>query len=160
MKYFFSIILLILFNINSSFSQNSLGSIIENTNLALPSSYNFVEYVFHEPNDEGSCSGLINTTASIDKIFFSQTHRMSIDHPFYFLIGHRPALFQLAITGSGSSPDVKVEGFMDGVSLGEKCLKGPSNLSSTINTDIPNFDDYFSVTLPKSWMKIGLTLRV
>ena len=160
MKYFFSIILLILFNINSSFSQNSLGSIIENTNLALPSSYNFVEYVFPEPNDEVSCSGLINTTASIDKIFFSQTHRMSIDHPFYFLIGHRPALFQLAITGSGSSPDVKVEGFMDGVSLGEKCLKGPPNLSSNINTDIPNFDDYFSVTLPKSWMKIGLTLRV
>ena len=88
MKYFFSIILLILFNINSSFSQNSLGSIIENTNLALPSSYNFVEYVFPEPNDEGSCSGLTNTTASIDKIFFSQTHRMSIDQPFYFLIGH------------------------------------------------------------------------
>ena len=85
--------------------------------------------------------------AYIDKIFFSQTHRMSIDHPFYFLIGHRPALFQLAITGSGSSPDVKVEGFMDGVSLGEKCLKGPPNLSSNINTDIPNFDDYFSVTL-------------
>ena len=102
-----------------TFSQNSLGKIQDNTNLALPSSYNFVEYVFPEPDDEGSCTGVINSTASINEIFFSQLHRKSINHPFHFLIGHRPALFQLHVTGSGLSPDVKVEGFIDGVSLGE-----------------------------------------
>ena len=43
-----------------SFSQNSLGKIQDNTNAALPSSYNFVEYVIPEPDDEGSCTGVIN----------------------------------------------------------------------------------------------------
>ena len=90
----------------SSLGQNSVGSIIDNTNLALPSSYNFKEYVFAEPNDEGDCLGNINESSVLNKIYFSQTHRLSTDHPFFFLIGHRPALFQLAITGSGISPDV------------------------------------------------------
>ena len=143
-----------------TFSQNSLGKIQDNTNLALPSSYNFVEYVFPEPDDEGSCTGVINSSASINEIFFSQLHRKSINHPFHFLIGHRPALFQLHVTGSGISPDVKVEGFIDGVSLGEKCLNGPEYLNQDTNTDIPNFDDYFSVTLPKSWMRENLNLKV
>ena len=53
-----------------TFSQSSLGKIQDNTNLALPSSYNFVEYVFPEPDDEGSCTGVINSTASINEIFF------------------------------------------------------------------------------------------
>ena len=143
-----------------TFSQNSLGKIQDNTNLALPSSYNFVEYVFPEPDDEGSCTGVINSTASINEIFFSQLHRKSINHPFHFLIGHRPALFQLHLTGSGLSPDVKVEGFIDGVSLGEKCLSGPQYLFQDTNTDVANFDDYFSVTLPKSWMRENLNLKV
>ena len=38
---------------NGSFAQTSLGSVIPNTNKALPSSYNFQEYVFPEPNDQG-----------------------------------------------------------------------------------------------------------
>ena len=156
----FVIFLLLILNSYLSISQNLLGSIQENTNAALPSSYEFMEYVFPEPDDEGICSGSINSTAFLDQIFFSQTHRRFIDHPFHFLIGHRPALLQLAITGFGASPDVKVEGFMNGTSLGVKCLNGPSNLPQTINTSIPNFEDYFSVTLPKSWLKIGLTLEI
>ena len=144
----------------SSLGQNSVGSIIDNTNLALPSSYNFKEYVFAEPNDEGDCLGNINESSVLNKIYFSQTHRLSTDHPFFFLIGHRPALFQLAITGSGISPDVFIEGIIDGVSLGTKCLKGPSQLKETINTNIPDFENYFSVTLPKSWMINGLRLKL
>ena len=53
-----------------TFSQNSLGKIQDNTNAALPSYYNFVEYVFPEPDDEGSCAGAINSTATINEIFF------------------------------------------------------------------------------------------
>ena len=64
-----------------TFSQNSLGTIQDNTNLALPSSYNFVEYVFPEPDDEGSCTGVINSTASINEIFFhSYIENLSIIH--------------------------------------------------------------------------------
>ena len=156
----FIIAVLFIFSNHFNYSQTILGTVQDNTNLALPSSYEFKEYVFAEPDDQGDCNGSTNSTASIDKIFFAQTHRRTLDHPFHFLIGHRPSLFQLSVIGSGNSPDVKVEGFMNGTSLGEKCLNGPSTLSETIDTTIPDFEKYFSVTLPKSWVKIGLTLKI
>lgn len=141
-------------------SATSLGYIQDNTNPALPDSYNFQEYVYAEPNDQGICDGTTNSTALIEDIFMSQTHRHAIDHPFYFTIGERPALLQLAVTGSGQSPDVQVEGFMNGGSLGTLCLNGPATLSGSIDMSRPNFSDYFSVTLPKSWVKIGLELTI
>ncbi len=140
--------------------QTSLGSIQANTNTALPSSYNFQEYVFPEPDDQGDCTGAVNISANIEEIFFSQLHRHALADEFFFLVGHRPALFQVAITGTGSAPDVYVEGFMDGNSLGQLCMKGPENLSDEIDLSVPNMSDYFSVTLPKSWVREGLTLEV
>jgi len=123
-------------------AQDTIGKVIYNTNNALPSSCNFKEYIFPEPDDEGICSGNINESSVLNKIYFSQTHRLSIDHPFFFLIGHRPALFQLAVTGLGNSPDVFVEGLINGISIGTKYLQGPSILKEIINTDIPNFENY------------------
>lgn len=146
--------------ITLTFGQVSMGSIIDNTNKALPSSYNFKEYVFAEPNDQGSCIGAVNNTAKIDEIFMAQTHRHAIDHPLFFTIGHRPALFQVAVTGSGISPDVQVQGFFEGESIGVLCLSGPALLQETIDLKTPNFEDYFSVTLPKNWIKNGLELVV
>ena len=141
-------------------AQISLGTVIPNTNPALPSAYNFQEYVFPEPNDQGNCDGSTNATALIEDIFFAQTHRHSIDHPFYFLIGYRPALLQVAITGSGSAPDVKVEGFIDNMSQGSLCLSGPSMLPTAIDTKVPDFTNYFTVTLPKAWVRPGLTVTI
>jgi hypothetical protein len=99
-------------------TQISLGTIQDNTNEALPTSYNFQEYVFPEPDDQGSCIGNVNTTSIVEGVYISQTHRHSIDHPLFFMIGHRPALFQVAVTGAGLSPDVTLEGFIDDSSLG------------------------------------------
>lgn len=147
-------------NFTSLLAQEVQGFIRSNTNLALPTSYNFQEYVFAEPDDQGVCSGKENETASIKEVFISQTHRHTIDHPFFFVIGHRPFLLQMAVTGSGAAPDVQVEGFMNGVSIGKLCLKGSSNLASDVDISIPNFEDYFSVTVPKSWVKPGLSLEV
>ena len=156
----FIIAVLFIFSNHYNYSQAILGTVQDNTNLALPSSYEFKEYVFAEPDDQGDCNGSTNSTATLDKIFFAQTHRRTLDHPFHFLIGHRPSLFQLSVVGSGNSPDVKVEGFMNGTSLGEKCLNGPSTLSEVFDSTVPDFEKYFSVTLPKSWVKIGLTLKI
>lgn len=144
----------------TTFSQTMLGEVIPNTNLALPQSYNFQEYVFPEPNDQGSCTGARNTTATIDEVFIAQTHRHSLDHPFYFTIGYRPALFQVAVSGSGQAPDVEVEGFREGNSIGKLCLKGPATLPTSIDLSLPDFDNYFSVTLPKNWVQPGLELRL
>ena len=135
-----------------------LGSIIPSTNEALPESYNFQEYVFPEPDDQGECLGIENATASIEEVFISQTHRHPINHPLQFTIGERPALFQIAVTGTGTAPDVQVEGILDGESLGMLCLDGPDILSETIDLASGNFEEYFSVTLPKLWVTIGLEL--
>ncbi len=145
---------------SSIYAQSSLGSIQDNTNLALPSSYNFKEYVFAEPDDQGNCQGITNNSAIIEEVFMAQTHRHAIDHPFFFTIGHRPALLQIAVTGTGTAPDVQVEGILNGSSLGTLCLEGPTELSSMIDLHTPNFEDYFYVTLPKSWIQDGLELRL
>ncbi len=140
--------------------QTSLGTVQANTNEALPNSYNFQEYVYAEPDDQGICLGIENSTASIDQVFFAQTHRHAIDHPFFFTIGHRPLLLQLAVLGTGQSPDVTVEGILDGNSLGTLCLAGPEELSTSIDLDMADFENYFSVTLPKDWVKNGLELHL
>ena len=145
---------------NLLISQDRLGYIRPSTNPALPASYNFQEYVFAEPDDEGVCDGSTNTTARIEEVFFAQTHRHSTDHPFHFIIGHRPVLVQVAVIGSGNAPDVQIEGFMNGQSIGTKCLSGPNNLPPSIALDAPNIEDYFSVTIPKSWVKRGLELEI
>lgn len=155
-----SILSMLLFLLTTTLvlAQNSLGSIIDNTNLALPSSYNIKEYVFAEPDDQGTCLGLENTTAQIAEVYLAQTHRNAIDHPLFFTIGHRPALLQLAVEGIGAAPDVQVEGFFQEQPLGKLCLSGPTILKETIDLNAANLQDYFSVTLPKSWMKNGLEL--
>lgn len=141
-------------------TQTSMGSIIANTNEALPRSYNFQEYVFAEPDDQGVCNGTTNSTAELEEVFFAQTHRHSVDHPFFFTIGQRPMLVQVAVTGSGEAPDVQIEGFKNGNSIGLLCLKGPNMLQENIDLQTPNFEDYFSVTIPKSWVDTDLSLKV
>ncbi|PSR11947.1 MAG: hypothetical protein C7N36_14000, partial [Bacteroidetes bacterium] len=149
---------LLLVSFNTLLVGQSLGTIQASTNAALPASYNFQEYVFAEPADQGNCLGISNNSATIEAVFMAQTHRHAIGHPLFFTIGHRPALLQLAVTGAGAAPDVQVEGIRDGTSLGVLCLAGPANLSSSVDLDVPNFEDYFSVTLPKSWVQDGLAL--
>lgn len=64
------------------------------------------------------------------------------------------------MTGSGTAPDVQVTGTLNGTVMGTLCLAGPANLSASIDVTQPNFSDYFSVTLPKSWIQDGLELTV
>lgn len=64
------------------------------------------------------------------------------------------------MTGTGPAPDVTVEGILNGSSLGVLCMAWPDILQSTIDLDYPNFEDYFSVTLPKGWVQDGLELTV
>ena len=137
-----------------------VGGVQNNTNAALPASYNYKEYVFAQPNDQGACQGIINNTATIDQIYLAQTHRRAIGHPLFFTIGFRPAVLQVAVTGSGAAPDVTVIGTRDGSTIGTLCLSGPASLGATIDLSTANFEDYFSVTLPKSWIEDGLELTI
>ncbi len=136
------------------------GGIVANTNLALPKAYNFLEYQFPEPADSKACKGATNATAILGKVFFAQTHVMEPSWPLFFLIAKRPALIQVIITGSGTSPDVSVQGLVKGVSVGSLCLNGPATLPAVASATEPRFDDRFSSTLPASWMQPGLSLVI
>lgn len=140
--------------------QSILGSVRPNTNTALPASYGFMEYVFPEPADQGVCRGQKNASTLLRGIFFAQTHRLSVDHPYFFLTGYRPALLQVAVTGQGPSPDIQVEGLRNGNSLGGLCLKGPALLPGEIDLKVPGFEKYFTVTLPGEWIRPGTELIV
>ena len=63
----------------------SLSQVIENTNDCLTSTYHFKEYSFPEP-PSAACTTVENTTATIQKVYFAQTHVMEPDWTFFFLI--------------------------------------------------------------------------
>jgi hypothetical protein len=126
----------------------------------LAESYNCETYHFPEPKDEVSCSGAGNSSARIEHVQFAQTHLFSPDWPLFFLIAGRPALLSVAVVGTGGAPEVSVEGFLDGKSIGVLCLAGPKDLSTTVDIDHPSRDDRFTVTLPKSWLQPGLSLSI
>jgi len=141
-------------------AQISKGYVQDNTNLALPESYNYREYVYAEPDDQGDCLGISNSTAAIKRVYINQTHRLPLGHPLFFMVGHRPAVLQVAVTGSGAAPDVQVQGLKGTVPIDILCLDGPDELPETIDLDQPNFEDYFSVTIPKSWITNELTIQI
>jgi hypothetical protein len=117
-------------------------------------------YVFLEPNDGVTCSGTSNASAAIGEVSLAQTHALSPTHPLFFLIAKRPALLEVPVTGTGAAPEVSVEGFVNGVSLGKLCLAGPSVLPATVDMTVQQRTDRFTVTLPSAWLTAGLSLTI
>ncbi len=136
------------------------GVVVPATNLALPTSYKFMEYHYPEPADAKACGAAVNATATLGKVYLAQTHVMEPSWPFFFLIAKRPALIQVIVTGTGTSPDVSVQGKIKGVSVGILCLSGPATLPATVVAATPSLSDRFSATLPAAWMQLGLSLEV
>src|SRR5207247_2350988 len=79
--------------------------------------------------------------------------------PKFRFISHRPALLKVAVTGSGSAPEVKVIAARNGTPLGSLCLKGPASLPASVSAT-PSFDDSFTVQLPPEWIRPGLELDI
>jgi hypothetical protein len=85
---------------------------------------------------------------------------MEPDWTFFFLIANRPALIEAVVTGSGTSPDVAVEGSLNGVPFDTIYLKGPATLPASVSSDEHRFDNRFTATLPAAWMQPGLSVTV
>ncbi|MFS8065778.1 MAG: M66 family metalloprotease, partial [Byssovorax sp.] len=127
---------------------------------ALPRSYGYESFVFPEPADDAPCTGAQNATAAIAHVYFAQTHVMEPSWPLFFLVGKRPALIKVDVTGSGAAPEIRVEGWLGDVSLGVKCLKGPAELPASVSAAEQRRDDSFTATLPKAWLQAGLRIKV
>ena len=127
---------------------------------ALPQSYCFTEYQFPESNDHATPTGIANDSATIQNVYFAQTHSMEPGWPFFFLIADRPALLEVIVTGTGASPDVVATGALNGVTLGSIYLKGPATLPSVVPVNEHRFDNRFTATLPAAWMQPALSVEV
>jgi hypothetical protein len=118
------------------------------------------EYRVDDLTDDVACSGVDNTSAIIEDVFFAQTHAMAPDWPFFFLIADRPALVEVVVTGEGAAPEVAITAAIDGEVLGTLCMDGPDTLSASVNTTVHKRAGRFTVTLPAEWMQEGLSLEV
>lgn len=130
------------------------------TPLAEANAHDWTTYRQFDRMDDVACSGAGNESAVIADVRFAQTHAMSPDWPFFFLVANRPALVEVAALGSGESPEVSITGFVDGVEFESLCLGGPSELPESV--DFQNFGeaDRFSVTLPSRWLQPGLSVEI
>ncbi|HVJ88258.1 MAG TPA: hypothetical protein VM580_00540 [Labilithrix sp.] len=90
-----------------------------------PISYSFRVYDFPEPADDAPCTAASNDSAKIEHVYLAQTHVMEPEWPLFFLVGSRPALLKVNVTGVGASPQVKVEAYLNDTLVGTKCLRGP-----------------------------------
>lgn len=123
---------------------------------ALPEYYE--TYCFPEPAAP-ECNGAGNETTSLEGVLFAQTHLLDPEWPFFFLIAERPALVQALVTGTGTSPEVSVSAWIGEDFLGTRCMAGPETLPDIID-DNPQSSERFTVTIPASWMRVGLRLEV
>jgi hypothetical protein len=126
----------------------------------LPPSYEAREYALPEPGPAPSCSGATNASAAIEHVAFAQTHALEPSWPFFFLVAERPALLEVAVTGSGAAPEVRAEAFVGGQSLGAVCLTGPTTLPSNVEWSQHDAEDRYRGALPSAWLKPGLSVEV
>ena len=137
------------------------GTAVEDTGMRPePKAHQWEEYRVPNRSDEIECSGASNPTADIESVHFAQTHSMSPDWPFFFLVADRPALVEVVVLGDGVSPEVAVTAFIDGEELETICMTGPDSLQRNPPTDPHGRADRFTVTLPSEWMTEGLSIQV
>jgi hypothetical protein len=123
-------------------------------------SHVWAEYTHTDREDDVGCSGADNASAEILQVSFAQTHPMSPDWPFFFLVADRPALVEVVVTGEGMAPEVSITGAIDGEIFETLCMDGPANLSDGVDLSTPGTDDRFSVSLPAVWLQPGLSVEV
>lgn len=128
----------------------------------LPSATSHVwqSYRIADVVDDVACSGVANAAASIGEVVMAQTHAMSPDWPFFFLVKDRPARVEVVVTGEGPSPEVSITGFIDGEPIDTLCMTGPEALPSVVDDSVRGTDDRFAVTVPRAWMQPGLSVVV
>ena len=126
----------------------------------LPGSYGYESYPFAVPDDDAECTGATNDSAQIQRVYFAQNHLMEPGWPLWLLLGDRPALVKVDVTGAGSAPDVVVIATADGEQIGRLCLTGPASLPADVPANDHRRDNSFTATLPASWIRPGLAVRV
>lgn len=126
---------------------------------ALPPGYRFQEHAFSEPADSARCGRPANSSARIARVAFAQTHLMDPGWPLFQLTGGRPALAYVQLSGDGAAPDVRLTARVDGKVVGTACLSGPDQIPAAA-PEAPDFAHRYTMTMPSSWLRPGLSVSV
>lgn len=104
----------------------------------------------------------LNESMSLSGVFLAQTHVLDPDDPLFRLVSDRDALLLIKLQAKGSSvpaPRVSVEMY-SGEQQTQLELKGPNVLSPFRESPRFSLSDDFTVTIPRAWVKPGMTLRL
>lgn len=126
---------------------------------ALPPAYKFAEFRVADAQDTSPCGRATNTSATVEKVYFAQTHQMEPSWPLFYLAAERPALVSVVLGGTGNAPDVKLTAKNGTAVLGSACLTGPAQIP-TGTLPSPNFASLYTMTLPAAWVNPGLSVTV
>jgi autotransporter-associated beta strand protein len=112
-----------------------------------------------------AATALATASPVIDAVYFAQTHVAKADHPYSALVGNKNLLIKAHVVAPGgiAAPPVSALLSLDGQTLNLP-LTGPAILPTSI-PDGPGvvqhaFANSFTGTIPKAWVKSGLTVTV
>ena len=103
--------------------------------------------------------------AKIDAVFFAQTHVEQSQHEYFGLVSEREALLKVHVIGPPNtfSPNVEAVLNLDGRTMRLR-LSGPPKLPTFIAKQPGrvqhSFGNSFTNTIPKQWVKPGLTVSI
>lgn len=115
--------------------------------------------------DPKSSACLGTADATIDKIYFAQTHVLPPEDPLFKLVSSRNALLKVQVLSptAGAAPAVSATLKLGEASL-QLDLKGPSILPTSFPSDpgivLHRYEDSFSATIPGAWVQPGLSVVV
>jgi len=137
---------------------------------ALPASaadFSARQAVMTVPAIGGPCpaTAVLNMRASIERVWFAQTHLMETNWPFFYLLEGRPTLVKLDVSAPAGSPVPTIAvtaTFADGDTK-RLCLRPPTSVPTRVDLLpqplLQDLDSSFVATLPASWLQQGASFR-
>lgn len=106
-----------------------------------------------------------NAAASIERVWFAQTHLMETSWPFFYLVENRPTLVKLDVSAPSGTPVPTMSvtaTFADGRSE-LRWMRAPASLPADVDRRpqplSQDLSTSYALTLPASWLQKGVSLR-
>ena len=128
--------------------------------------YPLFDQAFHDPAAPRNATGrlLSNEHMAIAAVYLAQTHVLAPDAPYFKLVGGRPALLKVQLTGSGPSPAVSAVVTATTNKTTTLTLAGPKDLASVWNGESGQvehkLEDSFTATIPAEWVSHGMAIEL
>lgn len=101
---------------------------------------------------------------AVAAVYMAQTHVLAPDNQYFKLVGNRPALLKVQLTGSGTAPQVVATLTSKGGVQTQFTLSGPTELSSSWEGEfgkvVHTFEDSWTMTVPAASIAPGLGIKV